>query len=97
MPNKQKDVAPSGGNPASRVVEKAKSAAVPQSLLPEMFSDPRSGKDRRETRGQANDPRRVNGERRRSKRNSAWWLEKSYVDAHHFSVKSATNKGSDKE
>ena len=97
MPNKQKDVAISSGKPSLRALAKAKGAPPPVPVPPEIFSDPRSGKDRRETRGEASDPRRVNGERRRSKRNPEWWLETSYVDAHHFAVKSANSKGNEKE
>lgn len=81
----------------SKGVEVAVSAPPLLQVVQAFFFDPRSGKDRRDTRGQANDPRRVNGERRRMKSNTTWWLEKNYVDAHQFLVTPPGNKGGDQE
>jgi hypothetical protein len=54
-----------------------------------IFSDKRSGRDRREDTVHVPDPRRQNPERRRGKPQAAWWLERDYVESHHF-VQKAT-------
>ena len=96
MPTKQeKESLPAKGKPTLKVVEKPQAASA--SVGREVFSDPRSGRDRREERGNVNDPRRVNGERRKTNRNKAWWLEKSYVDAHYFSETDEQGKDTGKE
>jgi hypothetical protein len=58
-----------------------------------MFSDKRSGRDRREEAPQVDDPRRQNAERRSNKQKSAWWLERDYVESHHFVQKAASAAG----
>lgn len=99
MTNKHKEVAPVRGKPVFKVIERQldqmappASASAPSpapqtvvALLTSIFADPRSGRDRRHARGETNDPRRVNGERRRAVNAKPWWLEKNYVDAHYFS------------
>ena len=97
MPSKQqKDPQPPKGKPALKVVGSA-SVSNPSVQAGGVFSDPRSGRDRREERGAVDDPRRVNGERRKTNRNKAWWLEKSYVDAHYFSETDEQSKDTPKE
>ncbi len=96
MPNKQeKGSLPAKGKPTLKVVDKPQ--AAPASAGKEVFSDPRSGRDRREELGNVSDPRRVNGERRKTNRNKAWWLEKSYVDAHYFSETDEQGKDTPKK
>jgi hypothetical protein len=57
----------------------------------EIFGDKRSGRDRREGEQVSGDEvRRSNTERRKAGRASktAWWLERDYVESHHFLQKS---------
>lgn len=77
---------PSTGNPGSQTAG-APSAAQPEAPSADlMFLDRRSGVDRREAQGRSYDARRSGTERRRSNVTpSSWWLDKSYVDTHHFS------------
>lgn len=58
-----------------------------------IFSDSRSGRDRREEGPQVDDPRRQNAERRSSKPQSAWWLRRDYVESHHFVQKGGVAPG----
>lgn len=61
-----------------------------------IFGDKRSGGDRRTDHSVSPaDPRRSNAERRRTGRTSktAWWLERDYVESHHFLQKSSASGG----
>ena len=79
--------APSTASPGSDAAGAHSGAAQPEAPSPELiFLDRRSGVDRRETQGRAHDARRSGIERRRSNVTpSSWWLDKNYVDTHHFS------------
>jgi len=88
------------GSPAeareqSRANAQAQQAAeVPAARRGEgIFNDNRSGRDRREESAPVNDPRRQNPERRRGKSQAAWWLERDYVESHHFVQRSASSRG----
>ena len=72
-----------GGTPVDRPA-RAEADAI--------FGDKRSGVDRRADQSVSPDEtRRSNAERRRTNRTSktAWWLERDYVESHHFLQKSA--------
>jgi hypothetical protein len=67
-----------------------------------IFSDRRSGRDRREEAAKAaaaaarpeKDPPRSATERRRGQvKQEAWWLERDYVESHHFVQKSSAGRG----
>jgi hypothetical protein len=73
---------------AQAVAQQAQASQV-QQTGEGIFSDKRSGRDRREDSVQVPDPRRQNPERRRGKPQAAWWLERDYVESHHFVQKAA--------
>jgi hypothetical protein len=81
-----------GGSPATTPAEQTQT----------IFEDRRSGRDRREeaaksarAAGQARDPTpRASSERRRGQvKQDAWWLERDYVESHHFVQKSSAGRG----
>ena len=79
--------APSTNNSGSDAAGVCSGAVQPEAPSPELiFLDRRGGVDRREAQGRAHDARRSGIERRRSNVTpSSWWLDKNYVDTHHFS------------
>jgi hypothetical protein len=92
--------------PGLRVVggapEGAQPAAASTSPGQRIFEDKRSGRDRREeaakaarAAGQAQDSTaRASSERRRGQvRQEAWWLERDYVESHHFVQKASGGRG----
>lgn len=82
----KRDVPPTG-NPEAEATAAPSDPVQPGAPAPDlMFLDRRSGVDRREAQGRTHDPRRSGIERRRSNVTpSCWWLDKNYVDTHHFS------------
>ncbi len=80
-----------------RPVESRKPAPA-DSLSETIFSDPRSGRERRD-RSDASGPdnprryKRRPGDRRHSlSAKLEWWLQRSYVDSHHFIIKPAAHR-----
>lgn len=75
-----------------KVVRSAVEAPAPVSG--EMFGENRSGRDRREDEGPTEDSRRVSTSERRkgNVKQAAWWLERDYVESHHFVQKSSSNR-----
>jgi hypothetical protein len=61
---------------------------------PGMFEDKRTGKDRRLlVMRQVMNSRREAGERRRAvMKQSTWWLQRDYVESHHFVQKSSRSR-----
>ena len=59
-----------------------------------IFGDKRSGRDRREAQASVTESRRTVSDRRKAGRGTqaAWWLERDYVESHHFVQKSASTK-----
>jgi hypothetical protein len=84
----------SGKEPALKVVggEPAQPAPAPPPQPEVIFHDARSGRDRREEAGKVEDSRRQSSERRSRKLKGAWWLERDYVESHHFVQKSASSR-----
>jgi hypothetical protein len=77
---------PSTENPGSQAAGTPSAAPAEAPAADLIFLDRRSGVDRREAQGRTYDARRSGIERRRSNVTpSSWWLDKSYVDTHHFS------------
>ena len=80
---------PATENPGSQAAGTPGTPGAAQAEAPAadlIFLDRRSGVDRREAQGRTYDARRSGIERRRSNVTpSSWWLDKSYVDTHHFS------------
>lgn len=97
MPIKQKDPAPRGPSRVSCLRDARERQRREPALLPEAFADPRSGRDRREGRGNAEVSRRSNGERRRSRPGNAWWLGRNYVEFHDVSVTPTPQKYPEQE
>lgn len=68
--------------------------AAPAPPPEQIFGDKRSGRDRREEAGAADDSRRTNAADRRRGNGAAgqgaWWLERDYVESHHFVQKAAS-------
>jgi len=65
-----------------------------------IFGDNRSGRDRREEAGQTHDSRRKATSDRRQRgrgQKSSWWLERDYVESHHFVQKSSSSRGRKRE
>ncbi|MFM7275846.1 MAG: hypothetical protein ACKO4A_18720 [Gammaproteobacteria bacterium] len=71
----------------------------PSSALPEeIFLDRRSGRDRRDLRADAESSRSDRSDRRAgipalgrsALANGAWWLQRGYVDSHHFVENAST-------
>ena len=90
MARKQND-----NNPGRAAPALAASAANPsaEAAAPEppahsgvtIFDETRSGRDRRLDSAPVDDPRRKNPDRRAGKKmKGAWWLERDYVESHHF-------------
>ena len=90
MARKQSDNSPGsrstlgGGNAANRVADAAPSPEPAARAPKTIFDDTRSGRDRRLDSAPVDDPRRKNPDRRRGKIKGAWWLERDYVESHHF-------------
>jgi phage tail tape-measure protein len=59
-----------------------------------IFGDKRSGRDRREQQTSVTESRRQVSDRRKAGRGAqaAWWLERDYVESHHFVQKSSSAK-----
>lgn len=59
-----------------------------------MFGDKRSPRDRREENLPTAENRRKSGERRKAggRTQTAWWLERGYVESHHFVQKSTASR-----
>ena len=58
-----------------------------------IFGEKRSGRDRREDEEPVSDSRRQASERRtRAVKQTAWWLERDYVESHHFVQKSSSSR-----
>lgn len=75
-------------------------ASGPGEASQAIFSDRRSGRDRRDEAAKAaaakpdKGPPRSTAERRRGKvKQEAWWLERDYVESHHFVQKSSAGRG----
>lgn len=86
MPIKRKDSASRGRGFAAGAGSGRDDPPVERLSIAEAFADPRSGLDRRTGSGGARVSRRSNAERRRSRPGKAWWLCRSYVEAHDMSV-----------
>lgn len=71
-----------GSNRTSRTVTEA------------IFGDKRSGRDRREQQTSVTESRRTVSDRRKAGRGAqaAWWLERDYVESHHFVQKSSSSR-----
>ncbi len=59
-----------------------------------VFSDMRSGQDRREESEPIPENRRKAGDRRKAgaRTRSEWWLDRGYVESHHFVQKSSGSR-----
>jgi len=59
-----------------------------------VFGDKRSGRDRREAQTSVTESRRTVSDRRKAGRGTqaAWWLERDYVESHHFVQKSSSSR-----
>jgi hypothetical protein len=93
--------------PGLRVVGGAQdgspSAGGPGDPAQGIFVDRRTGRDRREEAAKAaraagqvaqSSPPRASSERRRGQvKQDAWWLERDYVESHHFVQKSSAGRG----
>jgi len=97
MSIKQKDPAPRGLSRVSGLRDGRDSQCRESAPLSEVFADPRSGRDRRGGRGNAEVSRRSNGERRRSRSGNAWWLGRNYVEFHDVSVTPTLQKYPEQE
>jgi len=75
----------------------AGSTRAPRKDSDSIFGDKRSGRDRREEMQPfTEESRRGTGDRRKTGRSSkaAWWLERDYVETHHFLQKSSSSRSS---
>lgn len=89
MASKDKDSRPP--RPGLKVVGRGAPDQPPAAEA--IFSDKRSGRDRREEPGAKPDSRRSSPERRKGNvQQGAWWLERDYVESHHFVQKSASGR-----
>ena len=72
----------------------AGSNRTPRTDTEGIFGDKRSGRDRREAQASVTESRRTVSDRRKAGRGTqtAWWLERDYVESHHFVQKSASAK-----
>ena len=86
----------SGANrPGLKVVGRTNGAPpdAPEGTGETMFGDKRSGRDRREDEEPVSESRRQANERRtRAVKQTAWWLERDYVESHHFVQKSSNSR-----
>ena len=59
-----------------------------------IFGDKRSGWDRRKQQVSVTESRREVSDRRKTGRGAqlAWWLERDYVESHHFVQKSSSSR-----
>ncbi|MCG3169623.1 MAG: hypothetical protein CALGDGBN_01145 [Pseudomonadales bacterium] len=64
-----------------------------------IFGDKRTGQDRRGGSKPIDDNRRKAGERRKAGTGAqaTWWLERDYVESHHFVQKSTASRGRARE
>jgi len=72
----------------------AGSGRTPRTDTEGIFGDKRSGRDRREQQASVTESRRTASDRRKAGRGTqaAWWLERDYVESHHFVQKSSSAK-----
>ena len=85
----------SGANrPGLKVVGRPNGAPdVPEGPGEAMFGDKRSGRDRREDEEPVSESRRQASERRTcAVKQTAWWLDRDYVESHHFVQKSSNSR-----
>lgn len=92
-----------GNRPGLRVIDKTDgwSTAPVKGAGPSeaIFSDKRSGRDRRELQAKIGDSRRKAGvdRRQRTRARTSWWLERDYVESHHFVQKSSSGRARRRE
>lgn len=80
----------SANRPGLKVVDKSNGAPDEPGGI---FGEKRSGRDRREDEEPVSDSRRRASERRtRAVKQTAWWLERDYVESHHFVQKSSSSR-----
>lgn len=86
--------------PGLRVVRGERDAAASSANPAQtIFDDVRSGRDRRDVEAAAagrtvDESKRAASERRRGQvKQDAWWLDRDYVESHHFVQKAAGGRG----
>ena len=90
----RKNAEATSGSSGSKNGAKPGNVPAPQRPPEDLFGEKRSGRDRREEQAPVVDPRReATSERRRAAlKQATWWLERDYVESHHFVQKASASR-----